>query len=333
MGRAKLPIKYREQVRARRSTYMTRWKGLKKKTEEISLLCGVPALVAARSPEFNTVEFWPEKGTPEFHRIRERYLCLHKKRNNSDDKGDEGSGNSAEQIPCLPMSSSCVSTTLFHEEMVAMEIKLKEIRERLQFLQADSHSENLARHFPFPGEEEQHLASYTVSIPLQQDHLSYDQLPPDFATFNMFLQQDENLARHFPFPGEEEQHLAPYAVSTPLQHYHLSYDQLTPDFATSNMFLQQNDLPMINLEEISPPAPPLPPADQYVPPADQYYPCVEYILPDHAGFDMILQHDILYPFEQPAAFVEQPTPFDESLHHFADFSTDDPSVGFYRHSY
>ncbi|KAH0470877.1 hypothetical protein IEQ34_000600 [Dendrobium chrysotoxum] len=74
MGRTKLSIKYRDNCRARRATYLTRSKGLKKKAGELSLLCGVDVLVASFSSKLNALEFWPENNTPEFCRIRERYL-------------------------------------------------------------------------------------------------------------------------------------------------------------------------------------------------------------------------------------------------------------------
>nr|AXY87481.1 MADS-box protein-like protein [Cymbidium goeringii] len=155
MGRAKLEIKYRENLRARHSTYMARMKGVKKKASELSLLCGVDVLVASLSPELNTVEFWPEKDTPEFHRIRERYLHFRKKNNNC--SGDEGNENNEQQIPCLSVPFPSFSLSIFHEEMVAMEMKLKEVRERIYFFQASSQNEN---HVDQCQVEEEQLQAY-----------------------------------------------------------------------------------------------------------------------------------------------------------------------------
>ncbi|KAI0530826.1 hypothetical protein KFK09_000374 [Dendrobium nobile] len=191
MGRAKLDIKYRENLRDRRTTYMTRLKGLKKKAMELSLLCGVDILFVSFSPDLNSLEFWPEY-PKEFSRIRERYL---------------------QQIPSKLMPSPSISQPSLQEEKVAIQIKLKEVRERLDFLHRQPQTE-----------QEWLQAGFTGSIASQQQQDSHphqqqpppfsfsQSLPPHHATdfitpsqLNFHLQQQPypfsvTLPQEFPFP-------------------------------------------------------------------------------------------------------------------------------------
>ncbi|PKU62409.1 agamous-like MADS-box protein AGL66 [Dendrobium catenatum] len=194
MGRAKLSIKYQENCRARRATYLTRLKGLKKKAGELSLLCGVDVLVASFSSELNTLEFWPENNTPEFCRIRERYL-------KESAHYEENGKITEQQISCQPKPSPSFPLPTFLEEKAAIKIKLLEVRERIDFLQRQS-TEVLERLQPqqaifMPSQQQpqylhlhQRLSpffhcispqlSVDFSIPLQQDLLHLQQ-PTPFA--------------------------------------------------------------------------------------------------------------------------------------------------------
>ncbi|KAH0470589.1 hypothetical protein IEQ34_000312 [Dendrobium chrysotoxum] len=134
MGRTKLSIKYRDNCRASRATYLTRLKGLKKKAGELSLLCGVDVLVASFSSELNALEFWPENNTPEFCRIRER--CL-----KESGHYEENGKITEQQIPCQPMPSPSFPLPTFLEEKAAIKIKLIEVWERIDFLQHQSTEE------------------------------------------------------------------------------------------------------------------------------------------------------------------------------------------------
>nr|AIZ95388.1 MADS42 [Erycina pusilla] len=120
MGRAKLEIKYLQNSRARRATYLSRIKGLKKKAVELSLLCGVDVLSVSVSVEPEIIESWPNRDTIEFRRIRDRYISYRMKESN-----------------CSEQTSSIVSQ-LLEEEITSMKIKLKEVRERLCLLRSCS---------------------------------------------------------------------------------------------------------------------------------------------------------------------------------------------------
>ncbi|KAI0530819.1 hypothetical protein KFK09_000367 [Dendrobium nobile] len=184
MGRAKLEIKYRENLRARRTTYTTRLKGLKKKAEELSVLCGVDIMVASFSPELNMIDFWPERDTPTFSRIKERYLGYI--------VGDyEGKGKIKQH--------SSFSLESFHEEKDAMKIKLQEVRERLEFLQRQRKEE-----------EERLQAEYNASMVLQQFHQQVYPFPRSLSP---------HIATDFEIPSQQElsshQQASPFAQILP----------------------------------------------------------------------------------------------------------------------
>ncbi|KAL9263027.1 Floral homeotic protein APETALA 3-like protein [Drosera capensis] len=80
MGRAKLPMKFIEKEKTRSTTYLKRKKGLKKKAQELSILCDVPICIiiypyTAKSSSSLEPEIWPP--SPKVvHQILNRYQCL-----------------------------------------------------------------------------------------------------------------------------------------------------------------------------------------------------------------------------------------------------------------
>ncbi|KAL0926426.1 hypothetical protein M5K25_002659 [Dendrobium thyrsiflorum] len=117
MGRAKLEIKYREQSRARVSTYKSRIKGMEKKAKELSVLCGVDVMFSSFSPDLNAFHYWPKEPS-EFHRIINRYKSF-------------SSQKPPCEVPSPPISSSS------QEELTAINKKLEEVRQMIKFLEAE----------------------------------------------------------------------------------------------------------------------------------------------------------------------------------------------------
>ncbi|KAG0499075.1 hypothetical protein HPP92_003766 [Vanilla planifolia] len=113
MGRAKLETKYREDRRARLTTYLNRLKGAKKKARETSIVCGVDILMVSDSPDLNATNCWPEDPAS-FRSIADNYLCRRWRK-------------LGPFLPSLALPS-------FHEELTALEAKLEEARERICFL-------------------------------------------------------------------------------------------------------------------------------------------------------------------------------------------------------
>ncbi|PKU76656.1 agamous-like MADS-box protein AGL80 [Dendrobium catenatum] len=236
MGRAKLKLIYQENFCTRLRTYTTRMKGLKKKANELSVLCGVDVLMASFSPELNSLELWPED-TTEFNRIRERSLSFRMKKSCSCDH--EGNGITEQQIS-LRMTPSSLSLSSFHEEKAAMEIKLQEVRERLEFLQRQRQEEaerlqaqyeaskalqqiqDLHRRqqsFSFPGCLPPHITA-DFEIPLQPELFPHKKLSP-FAQFLPLHVQPELFPRHdFNNPLQQDFH--------PHEQASLFFHSLTP---------------------------------------------------------------------------------------------------------
>ncbi|GAB2214347.1 hypothetical protein Droror1_Dr00018690 [Drosera rotundifolia] len=80
MGRAKLPMQLIEKEKTRSTTYLKRKKGLKKKAQELSILCDVPICIiiypyVAESSSSLEPEIWPPS-PKEVHQILNRYQCL-----------------------------------------------------------------------------------------------------------------------------------------------------------------------------------------------------------------------------------------------------------------
>nr|AIZ95386.1 MADS40 [Erycina pusilla] len=109
MGRAKLDLKYRKETRSRMNTYNVRIKSLNKKAKELSVLCGVDVLFSSFSPDLNTCHYWPNNPS-DFNRILDRYKSIY--------------SNSP------PLNSS------FQAEFMDFNKKLKEVKERICFLEA-----------------------------------------------------------------------------------------------------------------------------------------------------------------------------------------------------
>ncbi|KAH0470876.1 hypothetical protein IEQ34_000599 [Dendrobium chrysotoxum] len=250
MGRAKLELIYQENFCTRLRTYTTRMKGLKKKGNELSVLCGVDVLVASFSPELNTLELWPED-TMEFSRIRERFLSFRMKKSCICDH--ERKGISEQQIP----TRSSLSLPSFHEEKAAMEIKLHEVRERLEFLrrQRQEEAERLQAHYMASKalqqlqnlHRRQHPSSFSGCLPL---HITAD--------YEIPLQSE-------PYP---DQKLSPFAQFLPL---HVQPSPFARDLFPQHDFnipLQQDFHPQ---EQASPFSHSLPPHEQplLVPPHEQ----------------------------------------------------------------
>ncbi|XP_020588166.1 agamous-like MADS-box protein AGL36 [Phalaenopsis equestris] len=174
MGRAKLEMKYRNNSRARRATYITRVTGLKKKASELSLLCGVDVLVASFSPELNAVQSWPEQDSDEFRWIKERYVQFRR-----------SEMATPFPSPSLPLAS---------QEMLAMSSKLTEIRERLRFLQgeASSNAATASSHF----QQDQTALQVQDTIPLSPfpTHISMEDAPEFFLSDSPMRSSTDDFA-------------------------------------------------------------------------------------------------------------------------------------------
>eukprot|EP01018_Ginkgo_biloba_P003881 Gb_38883 [translate_table: standard] len=80
MGRAKIPIKWIPKETSRNVTFMKRKKGLKKKVEELGILCGVEACMVCFGPQItdqpSDPDVWP--GMPKALQVIDRYKSLSK---------------------------------------------------------------------------------------------------------------------------------------------------------------------------------------------------------------------------------------------------------------
>ncbi|KAK7392135.1 hypothetical protein VNO78_20565 [Psophocarpus tetragonolobus] len=60
MARKKVKLEYISDATARRTTYKKRKKGMIKKVNELSILCGIPACAIISSPFDSKAEIWPD---------------------------------------------------------------------------------------------------------------------------------------------------------------------------------------------------------------------------------------------------------------------------------
>ncbi|KAG0462644.1 hypothetical protein HPP92_021120 [Vanilla planifolia] len=146
MGRAKLETKYREDRRARLTTYLNRLKGAKKKAGELSILCGVDVLMVSCSPDLNATNCWPEDPAS-FRSIADNYLCRRWRKLG----------------PFLPSPAF----PSFLEELTALEAKLEEARERICFL-GSAASEEISDFVPTVGEFDLEFPTLANSISIAE---------------------------------------------------------------------------------------------------------------------------------------------------------------------